>query len=142
LERTGLLPADYTNIQENPVAVEQGQSTEKTSKDAAARRLALTHFEIEDGLTHIFRITGPAEVEENESEPIKLLEVNEATVPSGVMPLHFGAAPARGIPYPSIIVEVTPDEFEQIIAQAVKLPKGWAIGEELPKPVVNDDRNI
>ena len=41
------------------------------------------------------------------AEPIKLLEVNENTVAAGVMPLYFGPAPASGIPYPSVIVEVT-----------------------------------
>ncbi len=113
------------------MTAEQGNPIEKTSKDVVAKRLARKHFEIEGGLTHIFRITGTAEA--SDSEPIKLLEVNEATVPSGVMPLHFGAAPASGIPYPSVIVEVTPEEYEKIVAQTVKLPKGWLIGEELLK---------
>ena len=65
--------------------------------------------------------------------PIKLLEVNADTAPSGVMPLHFGPAPAGGIPYPSVIVEVTPDEFERIRAHELKLPDGWTIGEEYPR---------
>jgi hypothetical protein len=115
------------------MSVEQNLAIEKTSKDLAAKTLAQKHFEIEEGLTHIFRLKGPAEVEANESEPIKLLEVNDATVPSGVMPLHFGAIPSSGIPYASVIVEVTPSEYEQIVAKKVQLPKGWTIGEELSK---------
>ncbi len=50
------------------------------------------------------------------------------------MPLHFGPAPASGILFPSIIVEVTPEEFDRIKRNELKLPKGWTIGEELPKP--------
>ena len=38
---------------------------------------------IEAGLTHVYRLTGTAEVELRPAEPIKLLEVNEYTVPSG-----------------------------------------------------------
>lgn len=67
-------------------------------------------------------------------EPIKLLEVNENTVPAGVMPLHFGPAPAIGITFPSVIVEVTPDEYKKIQSQELKLPKGWDEREALAMP--------
>jgi hypothetical protein len=87
---------------------------------------------VEAGLTRVFRVTGKAEIVE--TEPIKLLEVNENTVPSGVMPLHFGAVPASGIPYPSIVVEVTPEEFGKIQTRELKLPDGWENWEEVPKP--------
>ncbi|HTU88862.1 MAG TPA: hypothetical protein VMF69_02085 [Gemmataceae bacterium] len=103
------------------------------AKVAAAKELAKKHYEVEDGLMRIFRLTSQAELEASRSEPIKLLEVNENTVPSGVMPLHFGPVPAIGIPFPSIIVEVTPEEFTKIKTRELKLPKGWEIGEELPK---------
>jgi hypothetical protein len=41
--------------------------------------------------------------------------------------------PGSGIPYPSVIVKVTPDEFERIKVQELKLPDGWTIDEEYPK---------
>jgi hypothetical protein len=41
--------------------------------------------------------------------------------------------PGSGIPYSSVIVEVTPDEFEKIQLQELKLRDGWAIVEEYPK---------
>lgn len=104
------------------------------TKDEVAKELAKKHYQLEAGLTRIFRITGSAEVEFSPVEPIKLLEVNEGTPPSGVMPLHFGTAHAIGVPYPSIIVEVTPEEFEKIKTHELQLPAGWTIGEELPKP--------
>src|SRR5438046_1908095 len=103
-------------------------------KAEVAKELARKHYQVEAGLTQAFRITGKAEVEVVPAEPIKLLEVNENTIPSGVMPLHFGPAPASGIPYPSIIIEVTPDEFEKIKTHELKLPESWQIGEELHKP--------
>lgn len=104
------------------------------AKDNAARILAEKHYQVEAGLTQIIRFTDKAEAEVIRSEPIKLLEVNENTVESGVMPLHFGPAPASGILYPSIIIEVTPNEFQKIQSHELKLPEGWEIGEELPKP--------
>src|SRR5438270_7786248 len=84
------------------------------TKDQAAKELAKKHYQVERGLTRIFRLNGSPEVEGSPVEPIKLLEVNAATVSSGVMPLHFGPAPASGVPFPSVIVEVTPDEFKKI----------------------------
>ncbi len=50
------------------------------------------------------------------------------------MPLHFGPVPAIGILYSSIIIEVTPNEFQKIQSHELKLPEGWEIGEELPRP--------
>src|SRR5262245_21503487 len=106
----------------------------RARKDAAAPELAKKHYQVDAGLTLVFRLTDKAEVEVVPAEPIKLLEVNENTVPSGVIPLHFGPAPASGIPCPSVIIEVTPAEFEKIKTKKLKLPDGWMIGEELPKP--------
>jgi hypothetical protein len=103
------------------------------SKDEAARQLANRHYQVESGLTRIFRLTGDSEVEVNPVEPIKLLEVNAATVSCGVMPLHFGPLPASGVPFPSVIVEVTPEEFAKIETHELQLPPGWVIGEELPR---------
>ena len=83
-------------------------------KDEAAKRLAQKHREVELGISQILRFKDRLEVERLEGEPIKLLEVNANTVPSGVMPLRFGAAPAIGVPFPTVIVEVTPGEFGKI----------------------------
>jgi hypothetical protein len=104
------------------------------TKDEAARELARKHYQIETGMTQIFRITGPADVEFRPTEPIKLLEVNENTVPSGVVPIQFGPSPAAGLNYSSIIVEVTPDEFQRIRNQQLKLPHGWEVGDPIPRP--------
>ena len=103
-------------------------------KSQTAKVLANKHFEVETGLTKVYRASGSADVEFNRNEPIKLLEVNEFTVPSGVMPLRFGPAPASGIHYASVIVEVTPQEYEKIQQNQLSLPKGWSNLEELPRP--------
>lgn len=95
--------------------------------------MARKHYEIETGMIQIFRVTASAESEVRPSEPIKLLEVNENTVPYGIMPIQFGPSPASGLHYPSIILEVTPDEFQKIQNDQLKLPNGWKIGELIPR---------
>lgn len=102
------------------------------SKEASARTLAQKHYESDCGLKTILWYTGAGESEENTREPIKLLEVNATTVSSGVMPLHFAAVPSMGIPYASVIVQVTPDEFNRIESKELPLPKNWLVRKELP----------
>ena len=104
-------------------------------RDEAARKLAEAHFEIEEGISQIFRIRQSAGVATLPSEPIRLLEVNANTVPSGIMPIGFGPALSIGVPYSSVILEVTPEEFDRINAHELSLPPGWEIGPEILKPV-------
>ena len=73
------------------------------------------------------------EFEKLSTAAVKLLEVNADTAPSGILPLYFGPVASSGIPYPSVIVEVTPDEFEKIGLHELRLPDGWTIAEEYPK---------
>jgi AMMECR1 domain-containing protein len=101
------------------------------SKDSAAAKLANSHFDIESGMLRIFRLIGPEE--SNPTEPIKLLEVNKNTIAVGIDPLYFGSHSGSGIFYPSVIVEITPDEFEQLMAGKLRLPDDWTMGQEYHK---------
>lgn len=103
-------------------------------KEEARQRLARAHYSFEPGITEIFTIWGKPENEAAADEPIKLLEVNQNTVPSGIMPLGFDPAPASGIPFPSIIIEITPEEMARIQRQELRLPHGWVLGPPLPRP--------
>jgi hypothetical protein len=105
-----------------------------TNQDQAAKELAEKHYQIETGVTQIFRIKKNTNHEANSVEPIILLEVNQNTVASGILPLYFGPIPAAGIPFPSVIVEITPDELCKIQNQELKLPDGWVLGDMIPKP--------
>jgi uncharacterized Zn finger protein (UPF0148 family) len=100
-------------------------------KALMARELARKHYEVEPGLTRVIRCSGAAEVE---FKPAELLEVNTNTVASGVLPLGFDPLPSAGIKFPSIIVEVTPAEYERILAKDLSLPPGWLVEDELAKP--------
>jgi hypothetical protein len=109
---------------------------ENGDKALQAQLLADIHYSVEDGITKIFRITGGDDIEAQPHEPIKLLEVNRNTIPTGVMPLYFAPTPASGVHFPSIIIEVTPEEFDKIQAQELGLPSGWTVSDEpLPRPL-------
>lgn len=102
-----------------------------TTKDEAARMLAKVHFQSEPGLRQIFRLKGSPAAERDPAEPLKLLEINDNTIPSGIVPLGF--SPAPGIPYPSIIIEITPVEFDLMKKGKLKLPRKWKIDQELTR---------
>jgi hypothetical protein len=97
-------------------------------KDEVARLLADAHREIEPTIERIVRLVSQQEADAH--EPVKLLEVNPATSPSGIMPIAFGADPPD-VPYPSIVVEVTPDEFDRLRNGQLHLPNGWTLGDTI-----------
>lgn len=103
-------------------------------KRQTARLLAESHYRTDQSIVRIVTVMAGPEAEARPSEPVKLLEVNEATVPLGIRPLGFSAQPEGGIDFPSVIVEVTPDEFQEIRAGRLPLPNGWRLGEEIPRP--------
>jgi hypothetical protein len=97
-------------------------------KDDIARVLAEAHRLEQTTITHIVRLLGSREADG--SEPIKLLEVNPATSPSGIWPIAFTPDPPE-ILFGSVVVEVTPSEYEDIVARRLPLPNGWTLGETL-----------
>jgi len=103
---------------------------------AQARELARRHHEIERGLTEVFLLRDTATAIADPPDAIKLLEVNENTVTAGIVPIGFSPAPKSGIHFPSVIVEVTPDEFRKIEWKELQLPNGWEIGERIWPPMV------
>ncbi len=105
-----------------------------TSREEQARELAAAHYRVEAGITGIYRLLATPDVESRTDEPVKLLEVNQDTIAAGIMPLEFAASPEEGLPFASIIVEVTPVEFESIRQRQLPLPGGWQLGDLLPNP--------
>jgi len=95
--------------------------------------LAELYYEIEPYLTHIYRLLAPPDIAACDEEPVKLLEVSESTTPSGIVPLGFPAYPDDNIHHPTVIVEVTPGKFEQVVTGQLPLPDRWAVGEHLPR---------
>lgn len=112
---------------------------DNSSKDELAQQLASLHYEDHPGISRIFRVlTADTSSEEKPDEPIKLLEVNEDTIAAGIQPLRFGPDPSGGVPYPLIVIELTPEEFEQLNRGGLELPKPWRLGSEYAPPSQRD----
>lgn len=92
-------------------------------KDTVAADLINWHFKVEPGLVTVYRVTN--ENEADPKEPIKLIEVNAQTVATGSFEA-YGFAPTREVPFPTLIAEVTPDEFAEL-CRSGKIPPGWDI---------------
>ena len=73
------------------------------TKDEVVRELAEWHFGVEPDLERVLRIVGDSE--DAPEEPIKLLEVNGATVATGSVDA-YGFKPTRSRPFAIVIVAV------------------------------------
>lgn len=104
------------------------------SKESVAEALAEAHFAVEPGLLRVIRLLAADQQESDPKEPIKLLEINRNTTADGILPVYFGPHEASGIVFPSVIVEVTPKEFDRILADPSSLPNRWQLGREFPGP--------
>lgn len=101
----------------------------------AAHRLAEAHARIDSDVKRILLLESSNE--DDPSEPIKLLEVVEGAMEAGIEPVGFAPNPGRGVRYPSVIVEVSPREFETI-GKEIALPDGrvWTVTRDLlPQPI-------
>ena|ERR1035437_830141 len=102
----------------------------KKSKLETAKSLAEGHFRVEPNLKHIHLIEPMDDQDPN--DPIRLLEVVEGTFEIGIEPIGFTADPARGIDYPSVIVEISPDEYKSVRTGTIRFSdRDWTIGREL-----------
>jgi len=97
-------------------------------KSTAALQLVEAHLRSDPSINRVVRVIGGEESAVH--EPIKLLEVNPDTSPSGIVPIAFGPNPPL-TPYSTVIIEVTEEEFESIRAGDLTLPEGWSLGETL-----------
>ncbi|MEW6249343.1 MAG: hypothetical protein AB1716_01750 [Planctomycetota bacterium] len=111
-------------------AIPAGQN----ARDAVAQRLAHAHYRVDRSIRDIYRLLAPDGAEDRPREPVKLLEVNEETAMVGLMPVYFTPDAAHGILFPSMILEVRPEEFAQLQAGVLTLPNNWRIGEHFARP--------
>lgn len=119
----------------NPEDVfEQGRLEAHRQAVEESAALARAHYEVEPGLRAIYRL----ESADPNDHRIKLLEVNEQTVPTGIVPVGFPAHPASGLHYPSVVIEVTPQEYEAIQRKQLNLPTSWEVRDAYERPAGPD----
>lgn len=105
---------------------------ENHTKESVAERLASSHFHVDPAIEEIYRVNAPGR-EDDPAEPVKLLEVNRDTPAQGIVPIRFGVDSESGIFYPSIIIEIRPEELADIRAGALPLPNDWKLGSEIKR---------
>jgi len=96
-------------------------------RDRIAKELVDYHVRAEDGIVYAARYARANG--DRPDDPIRLLEVNRATVPVGIAPVWFGAS--EDVPLPVVIIEVTEEEFLDIQSGKLSLPEGWDECHEL-----------
>ncbi len=102
------------------------------TKLETAHTIARWHYDVEPEMRQIYLLE-PVD-EDNPREPIKLLEVLEGAIERGIEPVSFPANPGLGIPFSSMIVEVSPSEFKRIDPANIAFRDyKWKLGQELPR---------
>lgn len=86
--------------------------------EALVESLAELHFEADEEIEQIVWFRG------GESEEIRLIEVNRTALPANSVQV-FRFAPSKEVPFPMLIADVRPSEWEQIKSQDIALPEGW-----------------
>jgi hypothetical protein len=91
-----------------------------------ARELADAH-RVEDPQTRSVFLA------ESDSE-VRLVEVSGSVGDSGeVLPFRFAARPDLGVPYASVVVLLSEDDWRRIERGELELPQGWGRPEALKK---------
>ncbi|WP_437735824.1 hypothetical protein [Sorangium sp. So ce1335] len=85
-----------------------------------AKELAQAHREEDPATTAIYLSEAPGE--------IRLIEVSGSVGSAGpkeVLPFRFAERPDQGIDYPSVVILLSPQEWEAVHRGELSLPRGW-----------------
>ena len=94
------------------------------SLTAVARMLAAAHRKADKKTVEIKLF--PAKHE----NVIRLLEVSDSAPTTGeVLPFSFGTDVANGVDYPSVVILLSPTEWQQVVNKHLSLPSGWNLDE-------------
>lgn len=95
----------------------------KTIRETAVE-LAKAHKEEDPQLVAVYWVRDETE--------IRLVEVTDAVAssPQGeVLPFRFAKSPEDGIDYSSVVVLLSPSEWEQVKTKELQLPRGWDLAD-------------
>jgi len=86
-----------------------------------AEELAKAHVEDDPKTTQVYFVEGI-------DDEVRLVEVSGSLgsgAPGEVLPVRFSAQPEAGVPYPSVVVLLSPSEWDAVEKDTLKLPPGW-----------------
>jgi hypothetical protein len=92
----------------------------KTVPEVAVE-LAKAHKEDDPQTTDVYFVEGI-------DDEVRLVEVSGSLAnggPGEVLPFRFTAQPADGVPFPSVVVLLSPSEWDAVAHDKLKLPPGW-----------------
>ena len=96
----------------------------KKSLENAARELVEAHREADSGVSHAFL--------SRKDNEIRIVEVTDSVgTTNEIIPFRFKSRPDLGVPYPSVIILLSPDELGLLKKDKLKLPKGWGSFKDL-----------
>lgn len=97
--------------------------------DSWAKVYAESHLRTDPGITYVFYL--PTNAAERE---IRLLEVNELLAvreSDPIDPIDFGVDTEGTNPHRLLVVDVTPNQWEQIQSGRTQLPPGWSLDSKV-----------
>lgn len=104
-------------------------------RKSVARALAQWHLETAADIERVFVFERDDALP---GDPIRLLEVNAATVATGRVEA-FVFSPTREVPYPTQIAEITPEEFEKMRRDPSQIEgaEAWSLADaiEIRRPI-------
>jgi hypothetical protein len=86
-----------------------------------AEEFAKAHKEDDPQTTDVYFVEGV-------DDEVRLVEVSGSLAnggPGEVLPFRFTAQPAEGVPFPSVVVLLSPSEWDAVAHDKLKLPAGW-----------------
>jgi hypothetical protein len=116
----------YRSLGGSEERVRIGFTVTKKSIPDVARELAAAHQKEDPATKSVFLSEDAGEV--------RLVEVSESVGTSGeVLPFRFAARPDQGIPYASVVILLSEDEWERVRRGELRLPEGWGAPDKLKK---------
>lgn len=96
------------------------------SLKATAQGLVQAHREVEPNLKRVDYYPDEA------GREVRLVEVVAGSPTTNeILPFRFAPDPDRGVSFPVVIIELSPEEFELVQSGRLQLPEGWAASESL-----------
>ena len=89
---------------------------------STAHDLATSHKDVDHETTTVLYYPP----QPGEAPVVRLLEVTGSCPTLGeVWPVAFGAAPEEGVPFPSVVILMSGEDFRALKNQQLRLPEGW-----------------
>ncbi|WP_437630701.1 hypothetical protein [Sorangium sp. So ce854] len=94
--------------------------------DEVAKHLAEAHKKADPDIQQIYMVEDPTGAE------VRLVEVSGSVGYTGaVMPFRFAARPDLDIPYPSVVILLSPEEKTLLDRKELELPDTWGSSPRL-----------